>query len=311
MRQTRWIIPLTALLALGIGLGVGFGWQKLRQPAEPASAADGDGSTRTASDAEPDALDPALLRELAALGQAVQEEAEARRQLEWELGILRELIASLEQRLASREAGLDGETEGRREAEARFGQQPGAPAGELGGSEEEGAPPSERPIFDEQALIELGVDPVEAERLRQRYEEAELERLYLRDQAVREGWAGTRRHFNEGVRVELELRQELGEERYDQMLYALGRNNRVVVRDVLSDSPAEQAGLEPGDVVLSYGDRRIFRAQELQNQTARGEAGDYVRVDVVRDGERRTISVPRGPLGAVIRESRLPPEPGR
>ena len=48
------------------------------------------------------------------------------------------------------------------------------------------------------------------------------------------------------------------DDEYDRMLYASGKQNRVVLSHVLHGSPAQNAGLETGDVVLSYDDVRIF-----------------------------------------------------
>jgi len=104
------------------------------------------------------------------------------------------------------------------------------------------------------------------------------------------------------------LREELGDDNvYDRLLYATGRQNRVAVIDVMRNSPAEQYGLQAGDVVLSYDGRRVFSARELQKATAAGEAGIMVLVEVERDGSRVNLYLPRGPIGGRLFASRVRP----
>ncbi len=67
----------------------------------------------------------------------------------------------------------------------------GAPAPEGGaGPVATGVAPTSAP-FDVAALASAGFVTREIVRLRERVEASELERLYLRDRAVREGWIGT------------------------------------------------------------------------------------------------------------------------
>jgi hypothetical protein len=93
------------------------------------------------------------------------------------------------------------------------------------------------------------------------------------------------------------LRDELGDADYERYLNALGRGTRVAVRGVLASSPAEKAGLAPGDEITSYDGRRIFDVGDLTRLTYEGRAGETVALDIVRNGEPMQIYVPRGPLG--------------
>jgi S1-C subfamily serine protease len=124
---------------------------------------------------------------------------------------------------------------------------------------------------------------------------------------VREGWNQNPRYRQELRQLERDLRQELGDEDYDWLRYATGESNRVVVRDVLDRTPANRAGIRPGDSVRSYADRRIFTPGELKRATSRGEVGEWVRVELEREGEIVSVSVQRGPLGVVLdAETRIP-----
>lgn len=229
-----------------------------------------------------------------ALAEALQAEVEARRQLADEVAWLREEVTRLAAELAAQDRRRERVADAGAEAQA----EPGA----------EGPPgPADGGFFDEQALIEQGVDPDRAAWLHEKYEELEMERLYLGDEAAREGWLFTPRHRLASQAAEQRLIDEIGEEAYDQMLFAAGRNNRVRVGDVLSGSPASQAGIQPGDVVLSYGRRRIFQPRELRQETTRGEAGELTEVEVLRDGRVVTTQVPRGPLGLRLIPESQPP----
>ena len=98
-------------------------------------------------------------------------------------------------------------------------------------------------------------------------------------------------------------------DRYDQFLYATGAPNRLVIENVLSLTEASEAGFRSGDEVLGYDGRRVFRYGELLHATAGGDLGEYVPVDLLRDGEIHSIQVRRGPLGVLLRaEVREPVE---
>ena len=76
-----------------------------------------------------------------------------------------------------------------------------------------------RPGFDAEALVAAGLDPTRAAALRERWEEHTLDKLYLRDQAAREGWMMSPRHGREQYALAARLRDEIGEEAYAALLY--------------------------------------------------------------------------------------------
>lgn len=172
---------------------------------------------------------------------------------------------------------------------------------------EEAQEPEDDTGFDAAALEAAGWLPADVERLRKRFEAYELDRLYLRNQAAREGWRGTARFMREMRGLRAELRAELGDEDFDAALYGAGRNNRVAVQGLLDDSAAQAAGLRPGDEILRYAGERIFDAFALVRLTARGEAGKPVELRVIRDGEELRFFLPRGPLGVRLAPASRPP----
>lgn len=59
----------------------------------------------------------------------------------------------------------------------------------------------------------------------------------------------------------------------------------VLVTDVLEESPADEAGLKSGDVILSVADRNVSTPQALQLAVERSPIGERVPMQVIRDGE--------------------------
>lgn len=152
----------------------------------------------------------------------------------------------------------------------------------------------------ERALIAGGLDPNRAADLKRESDNLAMAEMYLRDQATREEWLDTPRFEEELAALaaqRVSIRDELGDDGYDRYLFAMGQTNRVRVDDVMADSPAAQAGLQFGDMILRYGDDRIFAPDELVDHTRQGTPGEMVQLVIVRQGELMTVEVPRGPLG--------------
>jgi hypothetical protein len=168
--------------------------------------------------------------------------------------------------------------------------------------------------IDGKILLGAGFHPDELDALQERFEAIELERLFIRDQATREGWRKTGRFSRQMARLRQEyeaLRDEYGEDDYDWILYASGRPNRVVAKLVMQKSPAAGAGLEPGDVLVAYGGRRVLRPSDLQHATSQGTPGGTVALDVVREGEELRFYLPVGPLGVQLDSVQVEPPPRR
>jgi C-terminal processing protease CtpA/Prc len=148
---------------------------------------------------------------------------------------------------------------------------------------------------------------VDAQKLRQRWERLELDRLELSDRAMREGWFMTPRHVEEYRGLDAAFKADLGEDGYDAYLYATGQDNRVLVRDVLAGSAASAADIQPGDEIVSYNGTKIYTKTELLPQTAAGARGDLVTIDLIRRGEALSLRVQRGPLGVVLGSAKKAP----
>lgn len=64
-----------------------------------------------------------------------------------------------------------------------------------------------------------------------------------------------------------------------------------VVREVTEGSPADEAGLAEGDVVVAIGDDPVSGAESLTAFVREHSAGEEATLTVVRDGEQRTVDV--------------------
>jgi len=154
--------------------------------------------------------------------------------------------------------------------------------------------------FDEQAMVNVGVDPGKINNLKETYEKAEMDRLYLRDQATREGWINSDRYSKAVAEIDnrtKSARNQLSEKEYDAYLYATGRANRVLVASVIGNSPASNAGIQVGDTILKYNNERIYSWNDLTSATNSGNPNETVSVTIVRNGQEQQLYIPRGPIG--------------
>jgi S1-C subfamily serine protease len=79
----------------------------------------------------------------------------------------------------------------------------------------------------------------------------------------------------------------------------------VRIREVQPESPAAVAGFRAGDVVLTYGGRPVRWIGELIDATKAVPAGRAVEVEIRRNGERRTLTLPAGRMGVLIENHRV------
>ena len=58
---------------------------------------------------------------------------------------------------------------------------------------------------------------------------------------------------------------------------------------VVPGSPAEKAGLAKGDVIVALGDRDVADLRAFSQALAARAAGQRVKIDFVREGEKRSV----------------------
>jgi len=204
-----------------------------------------------------------------------EEEKLARRQLEQTLQSLKDELQTLAQRFDKLESAE------RNDRNRRLAQ-------------------NERRRIDTAALVSAGINIGDAELIAQQWNQQEMDMLYLRDQAAREGWLDTAefRQSAQDIRQGLDsLWQDLDSSAYDRFLYATGRPNRVQISNVIDSSPGQSIGLQAGDIVLNYGGSPIYSGQDLQSATTSGVPDETVIMQIIRDDALIELSIPRGPIG--------------
>ncbi|TVQ91206.1 MAG: PDZ domain-containing protein [Chromatiaceae bacterium] len=170
-----------------------------------------------------------------------------------------------------------------------------------------------RPRTPEQqrdALLRAGVRLQQAEDILWRRSQLALERLELRDQAIREGWIGSEQFREEMRRIsgqQVSLRDELDPNIYDRYLFETGQDNRVRIDSVIAGSLGEDIGLMPGDLVEAYNEQPIFDPGELRTATTVGERGELVPVRIRRNNQPLELWLPRGPIGIRLDTDRIAP----
>lgn len=140
-------------------------------------------------------------------------------------------------------------------------------------------------------LVRAGFTQERAEWILRRTQELQVQQQQAQFDAQRNG-----QPFR-GTDIEESLRREIGDAEYEQYLAGTGRSTSVAVMEVLASSPAERAGLRPGDQIVSYAGQRVFDNGDLTSLTREGNPGESVTVEVNRNGQIVQLSVPRGVLG--------------
>lgn len=285
----------TPLVTIGLAVLVGIviGLMLADDPDTPIASTPMSTSDRAMPAADGAAENPGAVEQAAVrigeLDRLLRDEIRARRALAQKLEILSRQVAALDD--AAGHAAMTN---------SASGPDDGNPDGSAG--PEEG-------WFDQQALLDSGMDNSLANELKLFFERLEMDRLYLRDRAAREGWnrEQARSEMQALESREDELRERLGESAYDAYLYASGQTNRVAVSSVLATAQAGQAGIKSGDHILRYDSQRIYNWMDLRAATTSGDISDMVPVEVERDGETLQFYLARGPLGIRMDALRVAP----
>jgi len=277
---------LAAYLLIGIGVGLGFAWwQGL------GGAGEDPGTGLAVADRAP------LERRLSELETSLALERFERQALADELEALRVTMVA-------RAGEFGAETRGdprERLASAPSDENAEAPvADRIRERFPDGLPQSREEItrLREQQQIDrfvaAGLAPDRAQWIMRREDELAMEVLQSRYDAVQSGAPDqeVQRINTSGL-----LRQELGDAEYEKYLEGQGRPTSINVRDVLTNSPAQSAGLRAGDEIVAYNGQRVFDINELNELTHQAKPGGSVALEIVRDGQRMQVYVESGPIG--------------
>lgn len=93
---------------------------------------------------------------------------------------------------------------------------------------------------------------------------------------IKRGWIGLRIQPNTP-----ETAQDMG----------LMTTKGVLVSDVNHQGPARQAGLEAGDVILSFNGEEISSTKDFSARVAEAKIGSTAKLEIFKDGQKKTVSV--------------------
>ena len=91
-----------------------------------------------------------------------------------------------------------------------------------------------------------------------------------------------------------ELQKELNQE--NELNFEVTETEGVLVVRVVNNSPAAEAGFEPGDIILKVGGKSVETATDVQEQVELSSIGEILDVEVVRQGNPnpKTLAVRPG-----------------
>ena len=73
--------------------------------------------------------------------------------------------------------------------------------------------------------------------------------------------------------------------------FKLDRTEGALVGDVIPNSPAEKAGIKRGDVIVSFDGQEVRTMESLPKIVGNTPPGKAVKVNVIRDGKKKVLSV--------------------
>lgn len=78
----------------------------------------------------------------------------------------------------------------------------------------------------------------------------------------------------------------------------------ILVAQVADDSPAERAGLQQGDIIVSYRGQKVVNIGNFRNRVALTQPGKSVDMTIIRDGKRRKLSITIGKQDQAVQLAR-------
>ncbi len=92
--------------------------------------------------------------------------------------------------------------------------------------------------------------------------------------------------------------------------FGLKEPKGALVSEIKDDSPADQAGLKTGDVIVRYQNTTIEDATGLQRQVTKTAVGETATIRVLRDGHEKDLTVTIGEQPETVKTARADSEGG-
>jgi len=98
---------------------------------------------------------------------------------------------------------------------------------------------------------------------------------------VKRGFVGIQRPLDESDKITKDIQETMG----------LPSTDGVLVSMIVQDSPAEKAGLEHGDVIISLDGVRVKDFNDFLLKIGNHSPGDTIKLGIIRDKKERTITL--------------------
>lgn len=72
--------------------------------------------------------------------------------------------------------------------------------------------------------------------------------------------------------------------------FNIDKNSGVIVTNIATDSPAESAGLQPGDIIVKLNNNKIRNQHDFDNQEGLFELNSDISIEYLRNDKRRKVS---------------------
>ncbi len=97
----------------------------------------------------------------------------------------------------------------------------------------------------------------------------------------------------------------------DELAESLGRedDSGALITGVEPGTPAAEAGLMAGDIILNFGGTQIDEMRDLPKAVAQSPVGDTYSMTIWRDGKTRSMSITTAPFPEDIAQGNQPSEP--
>ncbi len=174
-------------------------------------------------------------------------------------------------------------------------------------AESAGAPSRNARDRRRQRLLANGLTPDEIDRVQAFETRRQLQNLETNWEQRRQRYLDGELDQNRTGQYFDELRAELGDVAFERYLDAAGFNRQLGISSIIPGTAADYAGLRAGDVIQRYNGERVYTNRDLTTASVAGERGESVSVEVLRDGQLVTLTLPRGPIGVQTGRARRTP----